>query len=80
MFIGFESLYYCYMIKLQNELQDLKHVKCWVLFPLDKHSWNIMGHPYDKFKHLNLLKVHFFGQNVHRIRFPLLSLYYRTST
>ena len=79
MFIRLDFLYNCYTIKHQIESQDLKHAKSWVLFHLVKHSMNTMGHLYGKLKHLDLLQVHFFGQNVHRIRFPLLLLYYKTS-
>ena len=79
MFIRLDFLYYRYTIKHQIESQDLKYTKFWVLFHLVKHSMNIMGHPYGKLKHLDLLQVHFFDQNVHRIRFPLISLYYKTS-
>ena len=79
MSIGIDYLYYRYTIILQTEWQDLKAANIFLLFHLVKHSMNTMAHPYGKLKDLDLLQVHLFGQNVHRIRLPLLSLYYKTS-
>ena len=60
-------------------LWELKLAKSLDFFHLVKHSRNTMGHPYGKLKHLALVQDNFFGQNVNQIRFPLVSLYNKTS-